>query len=50
ASRLQDAGADMLAVHGRTVAQGYGGKANWDDGILTLAAILEISSQFAFPP
>lgn len=29
ASNLCDAGADMLAVHGRTVSQGYGGKANW---------------------
>jgi len=29
ASNLCDAGADMIAVHGRTVSQGYGGKANW---------------------
>ncbi len=30
ALRLEAAGADMLAVHGRTVAQGYGGEADWD--------------------
>ncbi len=41
ASRLQDAGADMLAVHGRTVAQGYGGKANWDE-ISRIAASVSI--------
>jgi tRNA-dihydrouridine synthase B len=29
ASRLEAAGADMIAVHGRTVAQGYSGEADW---------------------
>lgn len=27
---LAEAGADMLAVHGRTVCQGYSGSSNWD--------------------
>lgn len=30
ARRLEDAGAMMLTVHGRTRQQGYKGKANWD--------------------
>ncbi len=30
ASRVEDAGASAIAVHGRTKAQGYGGKASWD--------------------
>jgi tRNA-dihydrouridine synthase B len=36
ASRLEAAGADMLAVHGRTVVQGYGGEADWD--VISLVA------------
>jgi len=27
---IEEAGADMLTVHGRTVAQGYSGKADWE--------------------
>jgi tRNA-dihydrouridine synthase B len=27
---IEDAGADLVSVHGRTKAQGYSGKANWD--------------------
>ncbi len=30
AQRLQDAGAQMLTLHGRTRAQGYNGSARWD--------------------
>ena len=30
AKEVEDAGADMLAVHGRTAKQKYSGKANWD--------------------
>lgn len=30
AAAMQAAGAAMLTVHGRTVAQGYGGKADWN--------------------
>lgn len=30
AKTIQDAGASMLTVHGRTRAQGYGGTANWN--------------------
>jgi tRNA-dihydrouridine synthase B len=30
ARRMEDAGAAMLTVHGRTRAQGYNGSANWD--------------------
>ena len=41
ASRLQDAGADLLVVHGRTVAQGYSGKADWN-AISTIAAQLKV--------
>lgn len=29
-SVIEDAGADMIIVHGRTVKQGYSGKADWD--------------------
>jgi nifR3 family TIM-barrel protein len=29
ARRMQDAGADAVAVHGRTAAQGYAGRADW---------------------
>lgn len=27
---LEDSGASLIAIHGRTKAQGYGGQANWD--------------------
>lgn len=27
---LEDAGADLISIHGRTKEQGYSGKANWD--------------------
>ncbi|AFZ12516.1 TIM-barrel protein, nifR3 family [Crinalium epipsammum PCC 9333] len=30
AKRMQDAGAQMITVHGRTRAQGYNGSANWE--------------------
>jgi nifR3 family TIM-barrel protein len=30
ARRIQDAGAAMLTLHGRTRSQGYNGRANWD--------------------
>jgi nifR3 family TIM-barrel protein len=30
ARRLEDNGASLVAVHGRTKAQGYGGQADWD--------------------
>jgi nifR3 family TIM-barrel protein len=30
AKRLEDNGASLVAVHGRTKAQGYGGSADWD--------------------
>jgi tRNA-dihydrouridine synthase B len=30
AKTIEDAGADLLTVHGRTKAQGYSGLANWD--------------------
>lgn len=30
ARRLEDNGASLIAVHGRTKAQGYGGNADWD--------------------
>lgn len=30
ALRLQDAGARMITIHGRTKAQGYSGECNWD--------------------
>ena len=30
AKRMEDAGADMLTVHGRTAAQLYGGQADWE--------------------
>ena len=30
AKEIEDAGADMLAVHGRTAKQKYSGQANWD--------------------
>ena len=30
ASRMEEAGAAMLTLHGRTRAQGYNGKANWE--------------------
>lgn len=38
---LQEAGADLLAVHGRTAAQRYEGEANWD-AIANVAAHLSI--------
>lgn len=41
AFRLQDAGVDMLVVHGRTVAQGYSGEADWNV-ISTIAAQLKV--------
>ncbi|HIK37961.1 MAG TPA: tRNA dihydrouridine synthase DusB [Geminocystis sp. M7585_C2015_104] len=30
ARRMEDAGADMITIHGRTRQQGYSGKARWD--------------------
>lgn len=39
--RVQDAGAQMLTIHGRTKEQGYRGEANWDI-IGEVAAALEI--------
>ena len=30
AQAIENAGADAIAIHGRTLAQGYAGKANWD--------------------
>jgi nifR3 family TIM-barrel protein len=30
ARRLEDSGASLIAVHGRTKRQGYGGRADWD--------------------
>jgi len=41
AKRLQDAGAQMITVHGRTRAQGYNGPANWE-WIARLKEILSI--------
>ncbi|MGI6642999.1 MAG: tRNA dihydrouridine synthase DusB [Bacillota bacterium] len=41
AVRLEDAGADMLVVHGRTVTQGYSGAADWD-AILRVARSVHI--------
>ncbi|UBF27315.1 tRNA dihydrouridine synthase DusB [Kovacikia minuta CCNUW1] len=41
AQRLQDAGAQMITVHGRTRAQGYNGPANWE-WITRLKKILAI--------
>ncbi len=39
--RLQDAGADMLTIHGRTREQGFSGKANWEI-IREIKELLEI--------
>lgn len=39
---IQEAGADFLGVHARTIAQGYSGKANWD-------AIREIKQNLTIP-
>jgi len=41
AKRLEDAGAQMLTIHGRTRAQGYNGAAKWD-WIRQVKAILSI--------
>ncbi|MEO0377604.1 MAG: tRNA dihydrouridine synthase DusB [Cyanobacteria bacterium P01_A01_bin.17] len=41
ARRMQDAGAQMITVHGRTRSQGYKGPAQWD-WIRKVKAILEI--------
>ncbi len=41
AQRLQNAGAQMLTLHGRTRAQGYNGKARWE-WIARVKAALEI--------
>jgi tRNA-dihydrouridine synthase B len=42
ARRMEDAGAAMLTVHGRTRAQGYNGPANWD-------WIRQVKSHLAIP-
>lgn len=42
AKKLEEAGADAVAVHGRTREQYYSGKANWD-------AIKEIKSELKIP-
>lgn len=42
AKEIEDAGAELIAVHGRTAAQKYSGKANWD-------AIQEIHSKLTIP-
>ena len=42
ARALADSGADLIAVHGRTVSQGYSGKADWD-------AITAISKAVSVP-
>jgi nifR3 family TIM-barrel protein len=39
---IQEEGADMLSVHGRTKRQAYGGKADWE-------AIAEIKSKLSIP-
>lgn len=41
ARAMQDSGAKMICVHGRTTAQMYGGKADWDE-IGAVAAALDI--------
>ncbi|NJR38656.1 MAG: tRNA dihydrouridine synthase DusB [Leptolyngbyaceae cyanobacterium CSU_1_4] len=41
AQRMQDAGAQMLTLHGRTRAQGYNGTARWD-WITRVKAVLSI--------
>ncbi len=42
ASRIEAAGADMLVIHGRTVHQGYSGKADWD-------ALLKVAQSVSIP-
>jgi nifR3 family TIM-barrel protein len=42
AKRLEDNGASLIAVHGRTRAQGYGGRADWD-------AIAEVKQAVRIP-
>jgi len=42
AKRLEDNGASLIAVHGRTRAQGYGGNADWD-------AIAEVKQAVRIP-
>ena len=42
AKRLEDNGASLIAVHGRTKAQGYGGNADWD-------AIAEVKQAVRIP-
>jgi len=39
--RLEDAGVELIAVHGRTKAQGYAGEADWD-AIEEIAAMTEL--------
>ena len=41
AIRLQNAGAQLITVHGRTRAQGFSGKANWD-AIANIKSALQI--------
>ncbi len=42
AKHIEDSGAQLLTVHGRTRAQGFSGKANWD-------AIAEIKNALSIP-
>ena len=42
ARRLEDSGASLIAVHGRTKSQGYGGQADWD-------AIAEVKQAVRLP-
>jgi nifR3 family TIM-barrel protein len=42
AKRLEDNGASLIAVHGRTKSQGYGGQADWD-------AIAEVKQAVRIP-
>ncbi|MEM7736088.1 MAG: tRNA-dihydrouridine synthase family protein [Deinococcota bacterium] len=42
ATALEEAGASLIAIHGRTAAQKYSGEANWD-------TIVEVASQISIP-